>query len=144
MLGEKNVRTSFQSRFSIPFGLASIIYHGRSGLAAFEQAAVDNPKIQALAQRVDLSEDESFSKRYPDEQPVTIRITMRGGAVYEGRCVVTKGEPGNPHKAEDLTAKFFDLGVPVWGKQVTQSLYDGLMRLEDITDFRAFADGYKL
>lgn len=144
MLGEKNVRTSFQSRFSIPFGLASIIYHGRSGLAPFEQAAVDNPTIQALAQRVDLSEDESFSKRYPDEQPVTVRITMRGGAVYEGRCVVTKGEPGNPHKAADLTAKFFDLGVPVWGRQVTQSLYDGLMRLEEIPDFRAFANGYNL
>jgi len=144
MLGEKNVRTSFQSRFSIPFGLASIIYHGRSGLAPFEQAAVDNPKIQALAKRVNLSEDESFSKRYPDEQPVTVRIVMRDGKVYDGQCVVTKGEPGNPHQPSDLTAKFFDLGVPLWGKETTQSLYDGLMRLEDIADFRAFADGFKL
>jgi len=138
------LRTSFQSRFSVPFGLASIIYHGRSGLAPFEQAAVDNPKIQALTQRVDLREDESFTARYPQEQPVTVRITMRGGAVHEGRCVVTKGEPGNPHKPEELTAKFFELGEPVWGNQTTKSLYDGLMRIEDIADFRAFADGFKL
>jgi hypothetical protein len=38
-----------------------------------------------------------------------------------------------------LTAKFFELGAPVWGKAVTQKLYDGLMRLEEIPDFRAFA-----
>lgn len=144
MLGEKNVRTSFQSRFSVPFGLASIIYHGRSGLAPFEQAAVDNPKIQALTQRVDLREDESFTARYPQEQPVTVRIAMRDGAVHEGRCTVTKGEPGKPHKPEELTAKFFELGEPVWGNQTTKSLYDGLMHIEDIADFRAFADGFKL
>ena len=144
MLGEKNVRTSFQSRFSVPFGLASILYHGRSGLAPFEQAAVDNPQIQALTQRVDLREDESFSARYPQEQPVTIRITMRGGAVHDGLCTVTKGEPAKPHQQADLTAKFFELGEPVWGKATTRMLYDGLMHLEDITDFRAFADGFKL
>jgi len=144
MLSEKNVRTSFQSRFSIPFGVATILYHGRSGLKPFEEAAVANPKIQALAQRVELREDEAFTARYPKEQPVTIRITMRSGAVHEGYCVVTKGEPANPHKPEELTAKFFDLGEPIWGKDVTQSLHEGLMRLEEIPDFRAFADRFAL
>lgn len=144
MLGEKQVRTSFQSRFSIPFGLASIIYHGRSGLAPFEQAAVDNPKIQALAQRVTLTEDEAFSKRYPEEQPVNVRIVMRDGTSYVGDCVVTKGEPGNPHKPEDLKGKFFDLGVPVWGEALTRTLYDGFMGIEDVADFREFADGFRL
>jgi len=144
MLGEKNVRTAFQSRFSIPFALATILYHGRSGLEPFEQAAVDNPKIQALAQRVDLREDEAFTARYPQEQPVAVRITMRDGAVHEGRCAVTKGEPANPHKPEELTKKFFELGEPIWGRDVTQSLYDGLMRLEEIPDFRAFGDRFAL
>jgi len=144
MLSEKNVRTSFQSRFSVPFAVATILYHGRSGLEPFEQAAVANPKIQALAQRVDLREDEAFTARYPQEQPVAVRITMRDGAVHEGRCTVTKGEPANPHKPEELTAKFFELGEPIWGKDVTRSLYEGLMRLEHLPDFRAFADGFSL
>lgn len=144
MLAEKTVRTSFGSRFSIPFALATILFHGRSGLKSFEEAAVANPKIQALAQRIDLREDESFTARYPGEQPVALRIMMRSGAVYAGRCVVTKGEPANPHKPEELTAKFFELGEPVWGKNVTKSLYESLMRLEDIPDFRTFADRFAL
>ncbi len=144
MLAGKNIVSSFGARFSVPFALASILVHGRSGLKSFDDAAVANPQVQALAQRVDLQEDKSFTARYPAEQPVTVRIVLRGGVAYEGRCVVTKGEPTNPHQPEELTAKFFDLGEPVWGRVVTTKLYDGLMRLQAIQDFRAFADGLPL
>jgi hypothetical protein len=69
---------------------------------------------------------------------------MKDGAVHAGRCVVTKGEPANPHQPAELTGKFFELGEPVWGRPATQKLYDGLMRLEEIADFGAFAAGLSL
>ena len=140
MLQEKSVQTSFGARFSVPFALASIIVHGRSGLGSFDEAAVANPVIQGLAKKVELQEDKSFTARYPAEQPVTIRAVMRDGGAYEGHCVVTKGEPAKPHTAQDLSGKFFELGEAAWGKSTTQSLFDGLMRLEKIEDFQAFAD----
>jgi hypothetical protein len=59
--------------------------------------------------------------------------------VHAGECIVTKGEPTKPHTPAELTGKFFELGEPVWAKAVTQKLYDGLMRIEDIADFGAFA-----
>jgi 2-methylcitrate dehydratase PrpD len=144
MLAEKRVVSSFGARFSVPFALASVLYHGRSGLKSFDDEAVANPQIQALAKRVDLQEDPAFTARYPREQPVTVRISMKNGATYDGRCVVTKGEPANPHNPAELMGKFFELGVPVWGQAVTQKLYDGLMRLEDIRDFSAFAGTFAL
>jgi 2-methylcitrate dehydratase PrpD len=144
MLAGKNIVSSFGARFSVPFALASILVHGRSGLKSFDDAAVANPQVQALAQRVDLQEDKSFTARYPAEQPATVRIILKNGTAFEGRCVVTRGESTNPHKPEELMAKFFDLGEPVWGRAVTTKLYDGLMRLETIPDFRAFAEGLPL
>jgi len=144
MLAEKRVVSSFGARFSVPFALASILVHGRSGLASFDDAAVANPTVQALAQRVDLSEDPAFTARYPAEQPVELRIVMRDGTAYTGRCVVTKGEPAKPHTPEELTAKFFDLGVSVWGAEVTRELHAALTKLEAIDDFRAFADRFRL
>jgi hypothetical protein len=57
---------------------------------------------------------------------------------------VTRGEPANPHKPEELTAKFFELGEPVWGNTTTRKLYDALMGLERIGDFRAFAGQFRL
>ena len=140
MLQEKSVTTSFGARFSVPFAVASIIVHGRSGLKSFDDAAVANPVIQALAKKVELQEDKSFTARYPAEQPVFIRAVMRDGSTYEGHCVVTKGEPAKPHTADDLRGKFFELGEDVWGKPTTQSLFDGLMQLEKIENFQTFID----
>lgn len=144
MLQEKSVQTSFGARFSVPFALASIIVHGRSGLASFDDAAVANPAVQSLAKRVELQEDRSFTARYPAEQPVTIRAVMRDGRTYEGHCIVTKGEPARPHTAADLGGKFFELGEAAWGKPTTRSLFDGLMQLEKIEDFQAFMGGMAL
>jgi 2-methylcitrate dehydratase PrpD len=138
MLQEKSVKTSFGARFSVPFAVASIIVHGRSGLGSFDDAAVANPVVQALAKKVGLQEDESFTARYPAEQPVSIRAVLRDGSRYEGRCVVTRGEPANPHTAADLGGKFFELGEAVWGRPTTQSLFDGLMKLEKIGNFQEF------
>ena len=143
-LAGKNIVSSFGARFSVPFALASILYHGRSGLKSFDEAAVANRTVQALVQRVDLQEDKSFTARFPQEQPVRIRIVMRDGTAHEGQCVVTKGEASKPHTEAELTGKFFELGEPVWGKAVTQKLYDGLMKLEGIADFREFADAFAL
>jgi hypothetical protein len=74
---------------------------------------------------------------------VALRIVTRDGTEYTGRCVVTKGEPSNPHTPQELAAKFFALG-PVWGEAVTRKLYDGLMKIEDIPVFRTFADELEL
>jgi 2-methylcitrate dehydratase PrpD len=140
LLAEKNIVSSFGSRFSVPFALASILVHGRSGLKSFDDAAVANPQVQALTRRVDLREESSFTARYPVEQPVEIRIVMQDGAIHTGNCVVTKGEPAKPHTPDELKTKFFELGQPVWGQAVTQQLYDGLMEIENIREFRSFAD----
>jgi 2-methylcitrate dehydratase PrpD len=144
MLKEQRVTSSFCARFSVPFALATILFHGRSGLAAFEQAAVDNPAIQAHAARVQVQEDAAYTARYPAEQLVDLRIAMSGGQAHEGRCVVTKGEPSKPHRAEELEAKFMQLGAPIWGDAVARRLLEGCLRLEELPDFSRFAEGFDL
>ena len=144
MLAEKRVTSSFGARFSVPFALATILHHGRSGLVPFEQAAVDNEAIQALAARVEVHEDESYTARYPAEQVCDLRIVLAGGQVLEGRCTVTKGEPSKPHQPAELEAKFMQLGVPVWGEAVTRRLLDGCMKLEEVADFSLFSREFDL
>jgi len=124
--------------------LASILYHGRSGLASFDEPAAANPKIRALASRVDLQEDEQHTARYPYEQPCDLLITLTDGTTWEGHCTVMKGEPAHPHQPEELEAKFFDLGTPVWGKALTGRLFDGMRNLESIPDFGSFAADFSL
>lgn len=144
ILAEKNIISSFGARFSIPFGLASIIVHGGSGLRSFDDDAVANPHVQALTQLVDLREDEAHTKAYPAKTPCDICITLKDGTIHEGHCEVMKGEPSNPHSDADLRGKFFELGTPVWGEPVTRQVFDAFMDIESMRDFGAFADSVSL
>jgi len=139
-LAEKAVTSSFGARFSIPFALATILYHGRSGLAAFDEAAVRNQRIQALAARVAVEEDPAFTAAYPTQQRCTVTLRLKGGETLEGKCTVTKGEAGNPHQPSELERKFFDLSVPIWGAATAEELYATCMSLERVSDFRGFAE----
>ena len=143
-LGGKNITTSFGARFSVPFAVATILHHGHGGLAAFDDAAVANPAVQDLVSRVFVTSNQEYTDAFPTKQRVDLNLTLKNGTVITGHCDVTKGEPANPHKPEELRAKFFDLGTPAWGEADTQRLFDGLMRLETIEDFRDFADGFRL
>jgi len=144
MLKEKHVTSSFGARFSVPFALATILYHGGSGLAPFEQAAVDNEAIQALAARIEVAEDASYTARYPAEQVCDLRIVLSGGQVHEGRCTVTKGELSKPHAPDELEKKFMQLGVPIWGEAMARRLLEGCMKLEEVHDFSRFSEGFDL
>ena len=143
-LAEKAVTSSFGARFSIPFALASILYHGQSGLESFNEAAVANQKVQALAARVSVEEDPAFTAAYPAQQRCIVTLRLKRGATIEGYCTVTKGEPSNPHEPSELERKFFELGTPIWGDEATKRLYHACMTLETLPDFHAFAAGITL
>jgi 2-methylcitrate dehydratase PrpD len=134
MLKEQRVTSSFGARFSVP----------RSSLEAFEQSAVDDPKIQALAARVHVQEEPGFTARYPAEQPVDLRIALSGGQTLEGRCTITKGEPSRPHRPEELEAKFMQLGAPLWGEPVTRQLLQRCLAIEKTPDLSRFAEEFDL
>jgi 2-methylcitrate dehydratase PrpD len=144
MLNGKRITTSFGGRFSIPFALATILHHGKSGLDAFDDAAVANPAVQALVQRVFVEEEPAYTAAYPRRQQCDVIIYMAGRDPITGRCEMTKGEKARPHSRHDMQGKFMSLGTPIWGEATTRGLYDACMRLEDIGDIRDFSAGFNL
>lgn len=144
MLNGKNITTSFGARFSVPFALATILYHGTSGLASFDDAAVANPTVQALVQRVFVTEDPAHTSAYPNRQYCDVTIHSAGKPPITGRCEMTKGEKERPHTQQDLKGKFLSLGSPIWGDATTRSLYEGFMHIERIGDVGEFSAGFNL
>jgi 2-methylcitrate dehydratase PrpD len=142
MLKEQRVTSSFGARFSVPFALATILHHGGSTLAAFED--IGNEEIHALASRVEVRENKSYTGRYPAEQCCDVRIVLDDGKILEGRCIVMKGEPAKPHSPAQLEAKFMQLGAPLWGELQARRLLEGCMKLEREPDFRRFSEGFDL
>ncbi|MGZ5172197.1 MAG: MmgE/PrpD family protein [Burkholderiales bacterium] len=144
LLAGTNITTSFGAKFSIPFALATILVHGRSAVECFDLDAVRNPCVQALVAKIEVREDAAYTKAYPGQQICDVVIQLRDGRAIRGRCEVMKGEPTNPHRAQDVEKKYFDLMSPVWGADRARTLYDAVLALEDVTDMREFAGRYAL
>jgi 2-methylcitrate dehydratase PrpD len=144
LLAGKKITTSFGAKFSIPFALATILVHGRSAVECFDLEAVKNPRVQALVERIEVREDPAYTSAYPDRQICDVVIQLRDGREIRGRCEVMKGEPSNPHRAQDVEKKYFDLMSPVWGPEPARKLYDAVLALENVADMRAFGDRYAL
>jgi len=137
-LGEKRPKNLFGTRFSVPFSVAAIMHHGRADLDCFGAQTFANQAVLDLAARVEVSEEPAFTAQFPGKQTVDLKIVLKDGEAYAGRCEVTKGEPGNPHAPKDVERKFRQLAIPVWGEQLAHELYQACMRIETIPDLRLF------
>jgi len=144
LLAGKNITTSFGAKFSIPFALATLLVHGRSGIDCFDISAVRNPEVQALIAKVDVSENSAYTQAYPDRQLCDVVIHLKQGRAIRGRCEIMKGEPRNPHRPDEIEKKFYDLTVPVWGAERARKLYKALLELEHAADLRAFGADFAL
>jgi 2-methylcitrate dehydratase PrpD len=137
-LAHKNPKTPFGSKFSLPFAVASLIYHGRGQLANFDDQAFANPVIHDLAQRVNISENAQYTAVFPEKQPCDVKVALKNGRVLEAHAQYTKGDPHNPRTVAELTAKFFDVAQRVWNDEHAGKILEGVMAIESIDDMHAF------
>ncbi len=93
LLSGKHTTTSLGAKFSIPFALATILVHDRSGIDCFDRSAVENPAVQALTAKVDVTEEPAYPAAYPGKQlyDVVIHRPRRARSpwplrIHEGRA----------------------------------------------------------
>jgi 2-methylcitrate dehydratase PrpD len=140
-LGHTDVRSEFGARFSLPFAVASLICHGRSGLDNYAAAAVADPKIQGLARRVEVVEDSDFTRAFPQRQPTEVTVILADGTEISERADYHRGEAENPHPPGAVRRKFLDLAAPVWSRERAEALYDRVLDLERVPAVAALVEG---
>jgi 2-methylcitrate dehydratase PrpD len=136
-LGHADVRSEFGARFSLPFAVASLICHGRSGLDNYDAASVADPRIQALARRVTVTEDPEFTRVFPQQQPTEVTLVLADGSEMVERAEFHRGEAEHPHPPDAVRRKFMDLVAPVWDRGRGEALYDRVLNLERVPDVAA-------
>lgn len=140
-LDRTDIRNAFATRFSTPFALASVIWHGSHGLECFSEAAAANEGILALARRVRMTEVPEYTAAFPALQPCDLTLTLRDGTRLQGRCDTMRGEPLNPADDAEFQAKFMAIGSPIWGEARARALHAGALAVDAVADMRAFAGG---
>jgi 2-methylcitrate dehydratase PrpD len=137
--------TLVDAKFSLPFCVALAAARGRIRISDFSAAALKDPEVLSIAQKVVPVEDSSldWKVKIPDGR---MEIITRDGRRFERVGDNVPGSPESPMTWDGIVAKFRDCAsvaaVPVPADKVekAQHMARHLETLDDATDFlRALA-----
>lgn len=94
----------YAAKFSIPYAVAYALIHGEAGLSAFEDDAVTDEAVRALAARIGYVIDPDHP--YPKSYTGHVRVTLDDGQVVEERQPHLRGGVAEPLTGAEIAAKF--------------------------------------
>jgi 2-methylcitrate dehydratase PrpD len=101
---KRTPQNDYDAKFSLPYAVASILVRGHLDVDDFTDAAIRDPAVLALAQRVSYAEDPQSD--FPARFPGWIRIRLNDGRLLEHREPINRGSAENPLSQDDVRAKF--------------------------------------
>ena len=114
-MGEVNVQTVggaydaarasvVHAQFSAAYGFARALIDGRAGLSAFQQPAIADARVAAMADRVRVVADDAIQANAIE--PARVRLTLRDGRIIDTGCDTMKGSPQAPLSDTEFEVKF--------------------------------------
>lgn len=103
---KRRPKNDYDAKFSIPYAVASGLARGKLGLAELRPEAFEEPRLQALMDKVDYAIDEAstFPRHYSGE----VEVTLADGRTLAHRVAVNRGNPERPLANAEIEAKFFE------------------------------------
>jgi 2-methylcitrate dehydratase PrpD len=99
----------FASKYSLPHAAATMVVRGSAGYDALDDAALDNPTIAALRQRVHVMEDPAMSAVAPRLRPARVTVTLTDGRQSTQNCESHRGDFQHPFAEAEIRSKFHQL-----------------------------------
>jgi 2-methylcitrate dehydratase PrpD len=119
-------RDLLMAQYSIPFSVALSLYRDPRDPRSFDEAAVHDPDIRALAQRVTMSIVDGQDRR---DLACTVTITLKDGRVLSRRVTEFRGTPERPLDQAGLQEKFLLLTRHL-DRAKMEGLFERLQQIE--------------
>ncbi len=125
-----------EAEFSSPCAVAMAIAGGEPGPEWYTSGRFRDDDIRELAKKVRFVHDSDADEAFLESGLVhcTARITIEGGAVFEGECIHMKGEPENPLTRAELERKFLANSRAVLGEERSMRLTTTLACIAELED----------
>jgi filamentous hemagglutinin family protein len=91
-------------QFNIQYCIANALLRRSSRLEHFDEAAVKEPQISAMTEKISVSGDPSLNAR--GHTALNMQVKTTGGEVYSKNIDIASGFPGNPLTQNDHIARF--------------------------------------
>lgn len=129
---KQEVGTKEEADHSLPYMVAVALIDGEVGPTQYTQERILRDDVQALLRKVTVRPDDSLSRRFPEEMPARIRITLRGGEIFELEKSDYQGFHTRPMPWEKVAAKFEALAAPYADAQLRKKIIEAVDTLEEI------------
>jgi 2-methylcitrate dehydratase PrpD len=133
-LAVRRPQTTEEAQYSLPFPVAVALTHGRLGPSELSGAALRDPVVLALAERVELHEDAGFNARFPHERLSRVEIETKSGTVHDSGEVVSLWDGPDPPADADLRRKFRWLARSTLPSERVAKLEDTIWSCADAAD----------
>jgi len=121
------------AQYSVPFCVAIAAYHDPLDPAVFCDQTVRDPRVRALAQAIRVSGSEAIKG-----WAARVEVTLKDQRTFGGQIDTWLGCPETPLSSEQLRVKF-DRITQSASKRLRDTLFDNLMRLEQVKSLEALA-----
>ena len=135
-LDDKEPKNVLAGKFSIPFAVASTIYHKNSKTSSFTIDKVKNSKIIDLAKKVEVEEDLEMTKLLPEKRPASVSVFFNDGQVLSHSTLTNRGDAEDPYNEEDIEQKFYEITERVWEKTKAEKIFKGTLDLSSTSDLK--------
>lgn len=130
----KEFNTLLDAQMSLPYAIASAIYHPVLGINHFEPGSTKDT-VGRLAQLVTVYIDEEAERAYPAQRAAKLEITLENGVKLINHVENPLGEPNNPLSEKQLENKFLSNCTPLIGETKARTIVENIKQLELSTDF---------
>jgi 2-methylcitrate dehydratase PrpD len=129
-------RTVHQAKFSMGFVLALIAARRSAGVADFTEAALGDPMVRRIHDKVRMVVDPGIDSAYPARWSARVIVTTTDGRRLSHKISVPKGDPGNTLTREELVDKFHRLASmhPQLDPGQRDRLVERVFALEELKD----------
>lgn len=124
------------AQYSVPFTLAIASYHDPLDPRVFNEGTIADPRVRALAQRIEVVPSADMK----GWGPARLQVELKSGVRFDAEMAVFRGCPEAPLAEEELKAKF-DRLVADETEPLRSSGYGAIMALDTLASVRELPIG---
>lgn len=131
--GKPEPKTGLEGKFSISYCVANALLRGDTGMGAFTDERVNDPKVKAFMNKIAVVLDKKID-------PIEARVTAKTNDGKEFTCVadIFKQIPPLETKRNKVRAKFMDLCGATLGAEKAKELSEAILSIEKMGNIRKF------
>jgi len=129
-------QTGIQGKFCMGYLLARAVIDGNVSLDMFTDAAVRDPNVLKLAEKIRMKADQDLKASNQGSRPCRVTVRLKNGQTYSHEVQHAKGSPEIPMTADEIKGKFIQCARQALDESSTRRALETIESLETLEDIR--------